>query len=88
MANLEKDLKLTITQTQQNDWEKTPRVSEVQITGKTIDELYGKVFREHDNRYKYCSGSSFEFHDEGHKQAYYEWISDVNNYANNGGDMW
>ena len=81
-------MKLTITQSHQNDWEKVPRISEVEITGQTTDELYAKVFREHDNRHKYSNGSHFEFHDECHKQAYREWISVTSNYANNGGDMW
>ena len=81
-------MKLTITQRHQNDWEKTPRLSEVEITGQTTDELYAKVFSDHDNRYKYCNGSRFEFHDDSHREAYHKWISNVENYANNGGDMW
>lgn len=81
-------MRLKITQTHQNLWDKTPRTSEVEITAQTTDELYAKLFREHDNRYKYCNGSRFEFHDDIHKEAYREWISDVRNYAKNGGDMW
>ncbi len=69
-------------------WDKEPRTIEVVITGEDINEVYAKVFREHDNRYKYCNSSFFKFHDEAHESAYYEWRKDPHNYASNGGDMW
>ena len=69
-------------------WDKEPKTTDVLITGKDINKVYAKIFREHDNRYKYCNGSFFKFHDEAHESGYYEWCKDPHNYATNGGDMW
>lgn len=61
---------------------------QVEIEAATQDELLALFFREHDNRYKYCSTISYQFADPALTEAYREWRSDVNNYIANGGDMW
>lgn len=52
------------------------------------DRLFAMFFRDYDNRYKYCNDISHSFTDKAMQDLYRTWISDVNNYANNGGDMW
>jgi hypothetical protein len=51
------------------------------------DSLFALFFREYGNRYKYTS-ISYVFADPSMCQEYHVWLSDVRNYANNGGDMW
>lgn len=58
------------------------------VTAETQDKLLATFFREYDNRYKYCNDISHSFEDKTMQDLYRTWISDVNNYANNGGDMW
>lgn len=70
-----------------NWWEKAPRVSEHVIEADTADDLYAIAFRQFFNRTKYCNGTRILFQDASHNTPYSEWISDVNNFANNGGDM-
>jgi hypothetical protein len=70
-----------------NWWEKAPRVSKHVIEADTADDLYAIAFRQFFNRTKYCNGTRIWFQDASHNAPYGEWISDVNNYSNNGGDM-
>tara|TARA_R110000764_G_C10780766_1_gene356146 strand:+ start:126 stop:473 length:348 start_codon:yes stop_codon:yes gene_type:complete len=81
-------MKFIITETYQNWWDKSPRVTDIEITGATPDEAYAKYFREYDNASKYNNSVRYSFHDPDRAKEYREWFSDVNNYANNGGDMW
>tara|TARA_R110000744_G_scaffold110527_3_gene208467 strand:- start:261 stop:629 length:369 start_codon:yes stop_codon:yes gene_type:complete len=81
-------MKIMITQAHQNWWDKSPKLTEIEIEGTTPDEAYAKYFREYKNRNKYNNSVKFTFHDPDQAKAYGEWISDINNYANNGGDMW
>tara|TARA_R110002072_G_scaffold292700_2_gene461671 strand:- start:1087 stop:1332 length:246 start_codon:yes stop_codon:yes gene_type:complete len=81
-------MKFMITKTYQNWWDKSPTITEIEITGATPDEAYAKYFREYDNASKYNNSVRHSFHDPDRAKEYCEWISDVNNYANNGGDMW
>jgi len=53
-----------------------------------MDNLYALFFREYRNRYKYCNNTNYVLADPSMEQGYREWLSDVHNYANNGGDMW
>ena len=69
-------------------WDKEPRISEHMIEAETSDDLYAIAFREFFNRTKYCNGTKIFFQDESHNAPYLAWVTDVNNYANNGGDMW
>ena len=50
--------------------------------------LFALFFREYRNRYKYCHNTNYVLADPSMEQGYREWLSDVHNYANNGGDMW
>lgn len=59
-----------------------------EISASTKDELFSLYFREYDNRYKYCNGLCYAIVDEGLKEEFRVWISNIGNYANNGGDMW
>jgi len=61
---------------------------EQEIEAPTKSDLFGLFFREFDNRFKYCNDLSYSFKDETNKKEYRTWISDINNYASNGGDMW
>jgi len=79
---------LTMIRSDQNWWDKEPKVREHVIEADTVDGLYAIAFREFFNRTKYCNGTKVWFKDQSHNNPYDEWLSDVNNYANNGGDMW
>jgi hypothetical protein len=50
--------------------------------------LFALFFREYANRYKYCNNISYSLFDPSLREEYAEWLSDINNYADNGGDMW
>ena len=58
------------------------------IEAENRDKLFALFFREYANRYKYCNDTHYEFTDANMLDGYHEWFSDVNNYADNGGDMW
>jgi hypothetical protein len=81
-------MRVVIIREDQNWWEKEPRVSEHVIEAGTADEVYAIAFREFFNRTKYHQGTRIKFQDASHNAPYDEWVADVNNYANNGGDMW
>jgi hypothetical protein len=59
-----------------------------EIEAQDQDTLLALFFREYDNRYKYCNDLSYKLADDDMQSAYNDWYSDINNYANNGGDMW
>ena len=50
--------------------------------------LFALFFREYANRYKYCNSVSYKFDAAALREEYADWLSDVSNYADNGGDMW
>jgi hypothetical protein len=50
--------------------------------------LFALFFREYANRYKYCNSVSYRLFDPSLREEYAEWLSDIRNYADNGGDMW
>ena len=50
--------------------------------------LFALFFREYDNRYKYCNSIRYTLDDLALSEGYTAWRSDINNYADNGGDMW
>ena len=58
------------------------------IEAEDNDKLFSLFFREYHNRYKYCNSTSYKFDSAALREEYAEWLNDVNNYANNGGDMW
>jgi len=58
------------------------------IPGETLDECLATYFREYLNRFKYVNDLNFKLIDAEVQEAYKVWISDVRNYAANGGDMW
>lgn len=69
-------------------WDKEAKVTEHVIEGPDSDAVYAKCFREYFNREKYANSTHTRFKDSTHKEPYRKWVSDINNYANNGGDMW
>tara|TARA_B000000557_G_C20790665_1_gene450861 strand:+ start:63 stop:317 length:255 start_codon:yes stop_codon:yes gene_type:complete len=81
-------MKLTLVRRYKNWWDKEARITEHVIEGPNADAVYAKCFREYFNREKYAESTSTSFKDPAHKKPYREWLSDVRNYANNGGDMW
>lgn len=58
------------------------------IEEETQDKAFGTYFREHVNRFKYCNSVYFTLTTDEDREAYDVWMSDISNYANNGGDMW
>jgi hypothetical protein len=50
--------------------------------------LFALFFREYDNRYKYCNSIGYTLADPALRECYTAWRSNINNYADNGGDMW
>ena len=50
--------------------------------------LFALFFREYHNRYKYRNSVSYKFDAAALREEYADWLSDINNYADNGGDMW
>ena len=60
----------------------------VEIEAVDEDSLLALYFREYQNRYKYCNNVSHDLEDVALQEKYKVWISDVRNYAANGGDMW
>jgi|WetSurSiteA1Bulk_404760.scaffolds.fasta_scaffold19090_3 hypothetical protein len=62
-------------------------VSEFEISGESIDDCLAVYFKEYSNRYKYCNDTHFVL-DELTQIKFHKWISNVNNYMHNGGDMW
>jgi hypothetical protein len=52
------------------------------------EKAFAKFFREYDNRLKYINDLHYQFTNPEVEARYRIWISDVSNYANNGGDMW
>jgi hypothetical protein len=51
------------------------------------DSLFALFFRKYDNAYKYCNSVSYALACPSMRQGYLVWLSDINNYADNGGDM-
>jgi hypothetical protein len=49
--------------------------------------LFALFFREYADRYKYCNSVSYKFDAAALREEYADWLSDINNYADNGGDM-
>ncbi len=68
-------------------WKRLP-VERVEIEADDEDALMALYFREYSNRYKYCNSINFAFEDRALQARFVEWIKDVRNYMNNGGDMW
>jgi len=80
-------MKATIVKNEWIDYVNYDTGEEV-IESPTKDELFGLFFREFDNGLKYVNFLSYRFKDEATNKEYRTWISDINNYAANGGDMW
>tara|TARA_R110000764_G_scaffold94369_1_gene178153 strand:+ start:160 stop:708 length:549 start_codon:yes stop_codon:yes gene_type:complete len=59
----------------------------ITIMAENYDDLCKLYFKSYDNRSKYNNNLSLEILDDKFKDKYKIWISDVSNYANNGGDM-
>jgi len=81
-------MKVVLIREDKNWWDAEPRVSEHEIEAETADAVYAIAFRQFFNRTKYCNGTRIKFQDASHNAPYKAWVSDVNNYASNGGDMW
>jgi len=71
----------------------TPNVGPSKVTkhiveAPTADQVWAICFRQYFNKERYANSTYTRFENPEHREPYREWISDVNNYANNGGDMW
>jgi hypothetical protein len=56
------------------------------IEANTYDECLATLFRLNE-QLKYCNGHSYSLVNTEDKDAYKKWFS-LENYMNNGGDMW
>lgn len=65
-----------------------PKIVEHVLQAESEDQLFAHYFKEFDNRYKYCNDIGFKWEDLEQEKRYRTWLSDIRNYANNGGDMW
>ena len=81
-------MKVVLVREVKNWWDKEAKVTEHVIEGPDSDAVYAKCFREYFNREKYANSTHTRFKDSVHHEPYRKWISNINNYANNGGDMW
>lgn len=81
--------KLTIRkQVRDRFWSKPPVITNIDLTAANEDELFAKYFREYENRLKYCNDIQVQIIEPDMAQKFRVWIGNVNNYANNGGDMY
>ena len=64
------------------------KVTEHIVQAATPDEVWAICFRQYFNKERYANSTHTRFKDPAHRKPYREWINNVNNYANNGGDMW
>tara|TARA_R110000868_G_scaffold145741_2_gene366113 strand:+ start:366 stop:617 length:252 start_codon:yes stop_codon:yes gene_type:complete len=81
--------KATITKSSYNQFNFQPLPDQREtIQADDKDSLFALFFREYHNRYKYCNSVSYSLFDPSLREEYSEWLSDINNYADNGGDMW
>jgi len=58
------------------------------IEAEDNSSLFALFFREYHNRYKYHNSISYKLVDPDLQQGYLDWLGDINNYAENGGDTW
>ena len=58
------------------------------IEAEDENKAFAEYFRDYVNRFKYVNGTRFVLPNPSDQEKYRIWISDINNYANNGGDMW
>jgi len=65
-----------------------PVYEEFSINAENKEALFSMYFREFVNRHKYINEWSYSIKNRFLAHDYNIWISDINNYANNGGDMW
>jgi len=69
-------------------WHITPLPDQDEtIQADDKDSLFALFFRKYDNAYKYCNSVSYALACPSMRQGYLVWLSDINNYADNGGDM-
>lgn len=83
-------MKLKIRQETIN-WFTSPsetKVTHFVINERTKKKAFGSYFREYENRYKYCNNVRFFIANNRLAEEYRAWISDIQNYANYGGDTW
>ena len=64
------------------------KITEHIVEAATAAEVWAICFRQYFNKERYANSTYTRFKDAHHRAAYNEWISDINNYATNGGDMW
>ncbi len=77
-----------ITTGEEVNYRRIESVVDQPISGETKDDMFGLFLREFINRNKYLSGLSYRFENDSTQDEYDKWISNIGNYAKNGGDMW
>jgi hypothetical protein len=79
---------MTVRKTIRNWWDKEAKIEIHILVADTADDLFRHYFKEYDNRNKYANSVRLQIIDPDMAEAYKNWLMDVNNYANAGGDMW
>jgi hypothetical protein len=62
-------------------------ITPILLTESSVDEIYRIAFKKHINPASRCFTVNFHFEDPVHQKGYSDWVSNVSNYAMNGGNM-
>lgn len=62
-------------------------ITPILLTESSVDEIYRVAFKKHINPASRCFTVNFHFEDPVHQKGYSDWVSDISNYAMNGGNM-
>lgn len=62
-------------------------IKPIVLTESTVEEIYRIAFKKHINPASRCFTVNFHFEDPVHQKGYSDWVSNVSNYAMNGGNM-
>lgn len=62
-------------------------IKPITLTESTVDEIYRIAFKKHINPASRCFTVNFHFEDPVHQKGYSDWVSNISNYAMNGGNM-
>lgn len=63
------------------------KITPIVLTASSVDEIYRMAFKKHFNPTSRCFTVSYAFENPVHQKGYSEWVSNVSNYALNGGNM-
>jgi hypothetical protein len=77
----------TLIQTYRPSGPDPTQITPIVLTETTVDEIYRTAFKKHINPSSRCFTVNFHFEDPVHQKGYSDWVSNISNYAMNGGNM-